>query len=1513
MNHVYRLAWKVSISQLVPVCEFGRRSRPGRSRPSRDLRAPVTALIGAICFSVVAQAGPTGGQVTSGSGQITQSGNTTTVRQDSQNLSLNWQSFNVAASETVNFVQPGVSSLAVNRVVGNSASAIFGHLNSNGQVWLINPNGVLFGKGSQVNVAGLVASTLDANDTSGSSRTFSGNGTGSVVNQGSINASNGGYVALLGNTVSNQGVVSARLGTVAIGAGSAATLSFEGNRLLQIQVDANTLDNLAQNNGLLAADGGTVLMTAGAKNSLLASTVNNTGVIRANTVENHNGTIVLTGGNAAGSVDVGGTVQAASASGSGGSITATAQQVTVESGAVIDASGGAGGGAIRIGGGWEGGEGVAQATTVSVANTATLNASATYKGDGGEIVVRSDVDNPDSTARAYGTLLALGGPNGGNGGRIETSGHWLDVSGIDARTTAQGGQAGEWLLDPYNVIISSTGSNISGSTYVPSANSTITASSIASALNSGTNVTITTGTTGAVIGDITVNAPITKASGNTDVTLTLQAADSVVVNQPISNTGGTGKLNVNLYADNDNGTHDGVGVVILNNSISTGGGSINFGTGSTMTVNGAANTLVGGDVYVGGSSAVNLTTAGGNVAINGQLIIANTNGLNIDTTNGGSTGGNVTFAGTIDSGDTYQLVTSFGNVGWNTALVDAKSGVGAAVGDTYLATLTSRLENAVAGYTVGYTASWLGGERVFGLGTDAEWRWVGGPEGLQDNGHGLAFFTQNATNTTPAGNPNGTAINGAYINWNPATPEPNNYGGTSLSQSGSGEWVLQFVGTQGQWNDLNPTSNSLPFVKETNLANSPLTVNAGSSGTVTFRGAIGQQKPLAQLDVTGNIIGLNSNSTNIATSGPITLNGQVQVNNVNYDVLIVTAPSVTTTYGATLPTFTPTYSGFKNGDTVASLTQQATATTSGSTSYVSTAPIVASGAVDPNYYIIYNPGTLTVNPAPLTVTGTVVATKTYDGTTSASLSGGMLAGVLSSDLAHLTLTQSGVFISPNAGASVGVTVSDVLGGTAAGNYTLVQPTGVTGTINQAHVTVTGTETAASKTYNGTTAAVISGGILSGILPADSSHVSLQGNFQTANAGTSIPVIDSLTGSAAANYVIISQPTLSANINPALLSLAGNETAASKTYDGTTAATLSGGGLTGVIPADSGLVSVQGSFVSANAGQDIPVTVALTGAQAGNYQLVSAPSLAANINPALLSIAGTEVAGSKTYDGTTAVTLSGGTLSGVLPADAGAVSLLAAFASANAGQNIAVITSLTGSAASNYALQSPLNLAADINPAPLLATAAPALLAVGGSAPALTGSFSGFVDGETLSSLSAAGYQFTWTTAAAGRSAAGQYAIVGSTTDPNYAVVQAAANASALTASVQSVGSSTSAGNQLVLVSTGGSGAFGSAGGAGAGVGSAGAGTSNVVADAGGASGGSAANATSGATSADAGTGGSQNSTAAAAGASSSEASVSGTGGADTAPNGSQQAVVADLGGRRLFIVDGGVNTSVTEQ
>jgi filamentous hemagglutinin family protein len=362
MNRIYRLIWSEVRSAWVPVAETARGrgiSGRARSKASRNLvaaaislaltalahaapplghAAPPCAAPTCVPTTLSATSHPLGGKVISGSATITQVGNTTDIRQSSNDVAIDWLSFSVGSQASVDFLQPSASAVAVNRISSSNGSEILGHLDANGQVYLINPNGIIFGKGSEVNVGGLVASTLNVSDSgvSGSSRSFEGSGTGSVVNEGTISAANGGYVALIGNRVSNEGVITAQLGTVALGSGSAVTLDFSGDRLVHLQVDRSTLNNLAENKQLIEADGGLVIMTAGAERALLASVVNNTGVIEARTVENHEGTITLLGGMTAGTVNVGGTLDASAPhGGNGGTIETNAAHVEVANAAKV--------------------------------------------------------------------------------------------------------------------------------------------------------------------------------------------------------------------------------------------------------------------------------------------------------------------------------------------------------------------------------------------------------------------------------------------------------------------------------------------------------------------------------------------------------------------------------------------------------------------------------------------------------------------------------------------------------------------------------------------------------------------------------------------------------------------------------------------------------------------------------------------------------------------------------------------------------------------------------------------------------------------------------------------------------------------------------------------------------------------------------------------------------------------------------------------------------------------------
>ena len=327
MNHIYRLVWSQAVQRFVTAPETARSKGKGASGKRSAVVLALCAALGAGAWAM-----PSGFSVTAGSGSVTQNGSTTNVYQTSTNLSANWTSLNTNKNETLNFFQPSASSVAVNRILGNSGTEFFGRLNANGVVYLINPNGVMFGAGSQVNVGGLVASTLDVSDAAlgTNNQIFSGNSVAGVSNAGSINTANGGGVALLGASVSNTGSIVAQGGTVALGAGNNVTLSMNGSRLMGLQVNANQLQALASNGGLIQADGGQVLMSAGAKDSLIASVVNNKGVAQAQTLNNVGGVIELMAGMKAGTVNVGGKLDAsAPKSGNGGRIETSAAKVKV--------------------------------------------------------------------------------------------------------------------------------------------------------------------------------------------------------------------------------------------------------------------------------------------------------------------------------------------------------------------------------------------------------------------------------------------------------------------------------------------------------------------------------------------------------------------------------------------------------------------------------------------------------------------------------------------------------------------------------------------------------------------------------------------------------------------------------------------------------------------------------------------------------------------------------------------------------------------------------------------------------------------------------------------------------------------------------------------------------------------------------------------------------------------------------------------------------------------------------
>ncbi|EIU0193463.1 filamentous hemagglutinin N-terminal domain-containing protein [Salmonella enterica] len=656
MNKIYKLKFDKRRNELVVVSEItagmGKEKTTGQLAdlvalsPFRKLLGtltPVALLTGLIAGLLPAMALaadlPTGGQIVGGQGSISTSGNQMTIHQQTQNMAANWHSFDIGKNNTVQFVQPNSSSVALNRVTGASGSQIMGTLKANGQVFILNPNGVLFGKNARVDVGGLVASTknISTTDFMKGQYTLSGSGNpgAQVVNQGSLTTSKGGYIVLAGERVSNSGTVTTPSGKTILAAGKTVTLQLDNGGLTSVSVNGSVVNALVENQGLISATNGQVYLTAKGQDMLLNTVVNNSGTVEAKGLANRGGEIVLNGGDS-GVVSQSGHLLADSQTGQGGKITLEGQNIHLAGGSLTTATGKTGGGEVYVGGGWQGQDShIKNASKVVMDKAATVDVSATENGNGGTVVLWSD----DYT-NFRGTVLAKGGAKSGDGGRVETSSHRnLQASGaVDA--SARAGHGGEWLLDPTDVTIVGAGADtgIDSATadgtdiFTPTASGgQILNSSIVNQLNAGTSVTVkTSGTdTDGETGNITVNANIIKTAG-TDAKLTLLADNNISTGDNVSIGATTGKLNLDLLAGNTtNNASISLGKFI---NISLNGGDLLADAGNSAS--GVSLTFMNNGKIKGGNVTLNLSRGLGGYAYN----VNADNDLTINGSVTGSTG-----------------------------------------------------------------------------------------------------------------------------------------------------------------------------------------------------------------------------------------------------------------------------------------------------------------------------------------------------------------------------------------------------------------------------------------------------------------------------------------------------------------------------------------------------------------------------------------------------------------------------------------------------------------------------------------------------------------------------------------------------------------------------------------------------------------------------------------------------------------------------------------------------------
>jgi len=1118
MNKTYRLVWS-DVQQAWVVTHEHVKSRGKRSG------GRVGALIaGALLSPVLAAAQtappvnalPTGGQVVAGQAAISQAGSTMNIQQATQKAILNWQSFNIGANATVNFQQPSASAVALNRVIGQDPSAIFGNLNANGQVFLVNPNGVLFGPGARVDVGGLVATTMNIRNEdflAGNYRFFRDGATGSVINRGNLT---GGYLALLAPEVRNEGVILARMGTAALAGGDAVTLGITGENRVDIRVDKATINTLIENRHLIQVDGGRVVLSAQSVADLLGEVVNSGG-IEANSL-------------------------------------------------VAD------GGSVRL------------AASHTINHSGTISANAGTNGRGGEVIVIADLANPASRTDVSGSISARGGSQSGDGGFIETSANRLritDSAVIDTR--APFGVTGQWLLDPYDFTIAAANGDITGSalgTALASNNVTI---QTLDASVSCTNATCGTGNSSGN-GDIFVNDSVTWAS---DKTLTLSAWRNIHINAPVNVNGSGGGLALH-FAQSDTAANFPTGIYTVS-------APVNLAAGATFSTKAATDGPVINYTVIRNATQLAAISSGlaGNYVLGTDITAPVSSWTPIGNTA-------TPFAGIFDGLGHKVVGLQHTNSGADVdvGLFGGSTGLIQNVGVTNVNIAGSQNVGALVGFNNGFVVNSYATGTVQGTGTGDVGR-IGGLVGYSQ-GPILGSYA-NVAVTATTGNQTGdpfadgrggigglagvvtTAVNDSYARG--AVTGINAVGGlvgyslAGISNTYATGAVSGSTNVNGLIGQVADPFAFTPFVFNSfwdTTTSGQITGGGGAADLITGL-ATAQMQTKSTFDSSGA-----GWDTNVAWE---LRNGQYPLLKPMLRPVYVIADNKTSTFdGNPFAAFTSTTgpSGTPGGATTGTVTfTPSTANPTNAGTYTVTpggVSVAAAGAGDQHgYRVEFVNGTLTITPAVLTttITGSLVGSvsKVYDGSstitglTNANFS---LSGWQGSDGATVTKTTGTITDGPNASASttrpvtVTLALSDYVatGSTNFSNYTL--PTSVSGNIGQITpktLTVTGS-TAAGRTYDATTAAAITVGTLSGFVGTETVTATATGVFDSKDAGArtataTYTLVDGTNGGLAGNYALAATTGHAATITQKTLTVSGLSVPASRVYNASTSAVVSG--------------------------------------------------------------------------------------------------------------------------------------------------------------------------------------------------------------------------------------------------------------------------------------------------------------------------------------------------------------------
>ena len=1261
MNKIHNVIWSKAHQAWVVVAEGTKTCTKSGARALRSL----AVLLFLTPAGVFAATLPSGGQVTLGQGSIVSSGaDQLVIKQASEKLGINWQSFNIGADGRVVFDQPGTHSIVLNRVVGSDGSAILGKIDANGQVFLINPNGVIFGKEAQVNVGGIVASTLNITDKDfkeGKYRFDESGSSGDIVNLGALQAAEGGYVALIGKNVQNHGVIKAKLGTAALAAGGSVTLDFGGDGLLNIQVDQSTINALVENKGLIKADGGSVLLSARATNALTQSVVNNEGVIEAQTIQSKSGKIFLDGGNEGGLVKVAGTLNAsAKASGDGGFIETSGAHVAVAKETVITA--GAANGkagkwlldptdfAVEAGNGGKSLSSIGNSTLNDILATTNVELQTSASGAGaGDLFVKAPVTwNADTTLTltahhdiVVGSNIDVRGENGGlalnfgnpvatqgfrleNGAKVNLEGasstfsqngkaftvirSYEDMAQISNTTAAQNFVLGA------DVVAGGSKTDNEGVGYLPSDYATaysgtldglghaITYLWVIQNAGSATYGGLFSHTDGATIRNLRMS---TIMNGGTAGLIAGVANNTYIQNVSVDGSI-YGKVVGGLVAVGDNVTIDNSSANISLRSTAGVGGGLAASLTNSNVFNSYATTHISGAGTLGGLVGKAIGSNFTNVRSFGD----------IETDSSSAFGGLIGSLSGSSIHNAYSTVSITNNLG---------SDVGGLVG----VSSNSTLLNA---YSAGAVS---GVDRVGGL--------VG-----SDNGSTFTnvFSTSSVDGQSTVGGligkATGTTVQNAYA----SGPVSGNVAGGFAGQADSS--AFQYTYSNGR-----VTGSSLGGYLAKGTGNNVVDSywDLGSSGQASSIAGVGKTTEqmrssstfsgwsLSDLGGTADTWRIYEGATGPLMRFALTKAEVSGTARLTYNGTVLSEADLKSqsTYGHSTAIydygFWTNWSGGDQSATDAAFILGGATHDSGLT--IRNAGIYAADRFHSSQYgydIVQADNTVTVDKAVLSVAATG-NNKIYDGLTSATTS--FTDNRISGD--DLAISGKAVFSDKNAGTGKSVSVTDIsLGGSDAANYIWNTTTATTANIEKAALSVSAH--AYDKTYDGTTSST--GFFYSDKVGADNISISSTSGLQflDKNAGsekllkaTGVTV----TGADAGNYTWHSTVETTATISKANLEISA--TAPAKTYDGTTDATVS---LSDNRIAGDDLSLSYGSalFDTKNAGTNKVVSVggiAVSGADADNYSWSSWTTTFSDIKKAGLVVSA--IAQDKTYDGSTRAT------------------------------------------------------------------------------------------------------------------------------------------------------------------------------------------------------------------------------------------------------------------------------------